>query len=187
VGAGLAVSAAAVSLVPSGMPQVPAAETFYEIGVDMQHDGRAAEAAEMFRRGLELSPEHADLHRAMGLALLRTGQEDAGRRHLKRAIELEPRAATAWQALAGMARGQRKLDRARELYRKGIEADPCNPRIRADLATLLIDMGYYNGAAEVIEQARAVSPRPTAAVERAARRLEKLNRMRRSQPKVPRE
>lgn len=182
--AAVALAAIAVSLVPSGMPRVPRAETFYEIGIDMSHDGDPASAVRMFERGLELSPEHADLHRAMGLALLRTGREAEGRRHLRRAIELEPRAASAWQALAGLARADRDFEKARELYQNAVEADPCNPRIRADLATLLIDMGYYNGAAEVIDEARSVTPRANAAVERAASRLEQLNRMRRSQPKI---
>jgi tetratricopeptide (TPR) repeat protein len=179
--------AVVLSLVPSGMPRVPAAETYYEIGVDMSHDRQPQRAIPMFEQGLELSPEHADLHRALGLALLRVGREPEGRRHLERAIELEPRAATAWQALAGLARSDGDLERARELYENAAEADPCNPRIRADLATLLIDMGYYNGAAEVIEEARRIAPRSNAAIERAARRLEKLNQMRRSQPEPSRE
>jgi tetratricopeptide (TPR) repeat protein len=179
--------AVVLSLVPSGMPRVPAAETYYEIGVDMSHDRQPQRAIPMFEQGLELSPEHADLHRALGLALLRVGREPEGRRHLERAIELEPRAATAWQALAGLARSDGDLERARELYENAVEADPCNPRIRADLATLLIDMGYYNGAAEVIEEARRIAPRSNAAIERAARRLEKLNQMRRSQPEPSRE
>lgn len=51
--------------------------------------GRYREAIALHRRALELAPDDGYVHVALGRALAATGQRDAARRHLERAVGLE--------------------------------------------------------------------------------------------------
>lgn len=180
IAAGVAVAVAAIAVWPHGIPGVPRAETWYEIGRNLPRGSSPDEAIRLFEKGLALDPDHADIHWSLGMALVRAGRVEEGQRELRKTIELEPRAAVAWQALAAIDRRAGDLEAARESYEQALEADPCNPYLYADLATLLMDMGYYHGAAKVLERGQAVAPRGRGPLEHAAARLEKLNSLRES-------
>ncbi len=169
-----AVIALGVGVLPSGVPEIPRSETFYEIAVDLSQDGRAAEALPLFERALGLDSDNADIHLAYGLALGRVGRLEEGRQHLLRATELDPEVDMAWQALGAAARTDRDLERARDYLEKAVEADPCNQRHRASLAQVLMDLGYYRAAREHLEAARRVYPRRDRLVQRALERLDRL-------------
>lgn len=177
----VAVIALGLSLFPSGIPQIPRSETYYEIAVDLSQGGKPAESLPLYERALELDPDNADIHLAYGLALGKMGQAEAGQEHLERAVQLDPEADFAWLALGGIYRGEQNLDKARQMLEKAVEADPCNPRHRASLAQVLMDQGLYRAAREQLEEARRRYPRRDRLVERAAERLERLEGMGRHQ------
>jgi beta-barrel assembly-enhancing protease len=58
-------------------------------------EGDAQRAAEAFAQAVAFSDAPAEAHRAHGYALLKSGQQDAGRRALSRYLELQPGAADA--------------------------------------------------------------------------------------------
>ena len=57
----------------------------------MRLQGREAEAETILRQGLELSPQDATLHHALGLSLVRQQRGTEALRELKRATDLDPR------------------------------------------------------------------------------------------------
>jgi tetratricopeptide (TPR) repeat protein/transglutaminase-like putative cysteine protease len=73
---------------------------FRRDGAEHLAAGRIAEALREFRRLVALHPEEA-LHRAhLALALLEAGAGDEARAEARRAVDAEPKSATAWRALA---------------------------------------------------------------------------------------
>jgi len=57
----------------------------------MRLQGREIEAESILREGLELSPQDATLHHALGLSLVRQQRGPEALRELKRATDLDPR------------------------------------------------------------------------------------------------
>ncbi len=171
--AGLA--ALALACVPSGIPEVPAWETAYEIGVDLAGKGDHREALAWFDEGLSGAPEGegADIHLARGLALSRLGREGAATKAYEAAVAMDPSVDVAWLALSSQARRARDLPRATLLNERAIEADPCNPRHRANLALLLAEQGYIRRAWAAMDEALLRDPRGSSQVERAREALER--------------
>ncbi len=166
----------AVAFAPVGIPRIPRAETFYEIAVDLEQDGRAGEALPFFERAEALDPDNPDLLLSHGLALVRTGREEEGRRLLERAVALDPGVDLAWQALGVYWRRHGDLARARDCLERAVAADPCNRRAHALLADLYLDLGRLEDARRELAVARRVHPRPDRTVLRVSRRLEAVIR-----------
>jgi tetratricopeptide (TPR) repeat protein len=70
------------------------ASDWYERGCDLEETA-PDEAAEAYRRALELDPDHADAHVNLGRLLHDAGDARAGAEHYRRAIELIPGHGTA--------------------------------------------------------------------------------------------
>ena len=77
--------------------------------------GRRGDAIRTYREALERHGSDDGLHHILATALLIDGQLDAGRRHLERALELNPDNARAAQDLAKVYEQLGRLDEAREL------------------------------------------------------------------------
>jgi tetratricopeptide (TPR) repeat protein len=168
------VAALGLALVPSGIPSVPPAETYAEIGSNLEQWGRTDEAARFYERALELDPDSPDAHFMLGVALGKLGRPEQGRIHLERAVELAPDASPAWQTLGVYWRRRGHLPKAREHLERAVETDPCNQRARALLAQVLMDRGRLEAAAEQIAAAEASYPRPDRLVREARARLRQL-------------
>ncbi len=166
--------AVGLGLVPVGIPEIPRSETLYEIGVDLEQSGRPLEAIPFFEEALSQDPESADLHLVYGLALSRSGDLDGARQQLARAVDLDPGADVGWQSLAMLSRRDGDLAGAAELMQRAIEANPCNRRVRASYAEVLIDQGYYRAAREQLDEARRIYARRDSVVEQVRQRLDQL-------------
>jgi tetratricopeptide (TPR) repeat protein len=86
---------------------------------------------------------------------------------LNRAIRLNPLFADSYVALAGLSMGDdKKLDRALELARKGAELEPGVVANQVMLGNVLVRMGRFDGARELVKpmERAARSPEDKAAV-----------------------
>ncbi len=81
-------------------------EAMANLGLALQAMGRRAEAAEQFRRAIELRPGFAAAHNNLGYVLRESGRIDEALVHFRRAIELDPA-----DALARTNLGQMLLER----------------------------------------------------------------------------
>ncbi len=166
----------ALAFAPVGIPRIPRSETFYEIAVDLDQDGKPGEALRFFEQAEALDPRNPDILLSHGLALVKTGREEEGRRLLERAAALDPGADLAWQALGVYWRRHGDVAKARECLERAVAADPCNRRAHALLADLYLDLGRPDDARRELAEARRVHPRPDRTVLRVSRRYEALLR-----------
>lgn len=108
--------------------------------------GRHDLALEHYQRALELGVERpAEVHLNVAKIHAELLNDDAGaRRHLERALELEPRYAAAWYNLGNLAEQQGRRDEARRCFGRCLEVEPANDAALARLA----DAHDFGGGAE---------------------------------------
>lgn len=120
--------------------------------------GRFPEAIDAYTRAIALVPK-SEYYRLRGTALVEMGQIHPGLADLDRAIELNPRSASAWNM-----RGLVRLEQYRDLagafadFSKAIEADSTDYRAWHNRATLQTRQRNYDGARHDYEQAVRADP-----------------------------
>jgi len=169
-----AVVAIAVSLVPHGIPPIPAGETLYEIAVDLDMDGRPVDALPFLVEAARGAPGNADIALYLGLVLGKLERGEEARVQLERAVTLEPDADAGWQALAVYWQRRGNRAQARAMIERAVAANGCNRRARALYAQVLMDAGELEAARHQLDEAERVYPRPDGFVTRARQRLEQL-------------
>lgn len=172
------VGAVLVCLVPPFVPEISRAETMYEIGVDLDGEGKTREAAGFFEQALSLEPGHTDAHLSLGLALGRLNREEEGRKHLELALQQNSRAGVAWTALSLYWQRRGESGQALECARRAVKTDPCDRRARGLLANLLMDAGHLEEARAELEEAGRRYPRRDPTLERAWNRWRSLKERR---------
>lgn len=117
------------------------------LGRILERRGRIAEAVTEYRRALAASPEDAATHARLGLALRALGDLAGAGQHLSRSLAIEPRCDVyadfgLLQDLLG------REDLAHDSYEKGIAlGDGCSAA-RMNLASMLLEDGRYEEAAD---------------------------------------
>lgn len=161
-----------LSLVPHGMPRIPAWETWSEIGSNLDQWGDANGAITFYERALREAPESADVHLLLGLALGKTGQSTLARERLEQASALAPDASVVWQALGLAYSREKRVTKAREAMQRAVETDACNRRAKALLAHMLMDDGLWERARTAVDEAERAFPRGDRMVAEARARLD---------------
>lgn len=120
---------------------------FPEYSISMPRDA-VPKAKAMARRALELDDTLAEAHTALGYALLTYDRNYAeSNREFKRAIELNPNYATAYQWYAdGYLLSTQRFDEALQSLRKAQELDPLSLVINAQIGLCHIYMRDYDKA-----------------------------------------
>jgi Tfp pilus assembly protein PilF len=103
-------------------------------------------------------PNLAQAHIALGTAALRAGRLDAAESGLARALDLNPRDATALRRLAQVREGRKRLAEAEPLYRRAVELAPSDWQTHQALAFFLQSRGRYAEARETYLKALDLTP-----------------------------
>jgi tetratricopeptide (TPR) repeat protein len=113
---------------------------------------------ELLLQGIALTPDNAALHHSLGLALIRTGQSEAGLIELRQAFELQPSqdryAYVLGVALNSLGQQSEALVLLEDVYQES----PANYDIGWALATILRDSGDYTHAQEIAAQLAGYYP-----------------------------
>ena len=115
----------------------------------------AVQAAET---AIELDPELAEGHAALGLMLLDEAVElgdtqnrlERSERSLMRALDLDPSLSIAYNWLAAVLRQQDRYDEANAVQERGLLVDPLNPILSANMATRLTGLGERERAERLL-------------------------------------
>jgi tetratricopeptide (TPR) repeat protein len=118
--------------------------------------GRYAAAEPMLATAVELKPDYAAAHQALGSLLLKS-DPDRSRRHLEEAVRLRPRNAPSRHALGTMLLRIDPIAAERHLA-AAVELDPRSTDSLVNLANLLLVRGETGRAVGLYRQALTVDP-----------------------------
>lgn len=125
--------------------------------------GNDAEETRVLREGIEVTPESADLHHALGLALVRGGRRPEGIGELSRASGLAP-GRTAFAVDLGSSLHEAGRDaEARDVLDAALAKDEEDPDALRTLAVILRDAGRPAEALVYARRLAAVLPRDAVA------------------------
>jgi tetratricopeptide (TPR) repeat protein/Tol biopolymer transport system component len=141
----------------------PQPAIYSDLGFVLERQGLTDEAAEMYRKALELNPESATAHYNLGGSLVRRGEHAAAERHFRAALEQKP-SAPAYDGLGFVLWKQGRVDEAIAALHAAIAADPKHPAAYDHLGTILLEQGRFHEAEP--HYRRIVRTRPSAAAHR---------------------
>jgi tetratricopeptide (TPR) repeat protein len=121
--------------------------------------GRAAEAAEHYGRGVELDPTYAEGHNNLGVALARDGRFAEAIAHYKAAIALDSSYADAYNNWGIALGAQGDLAGAIDRYARAIALDPRNADAQVNYGNALLRSGRPTDAIDRYRIADSVRPR----------------------------
>ncbi len=133
------------------------AYSFLRAGMANERTGDYQGAQRSYKRGLEIDPENAELHNALGWALFQQGKSAEAVVAYERALAVDPGFVKARNnvALAMVELG--RLDKAAFHFRKSLEAEP-KAEIYSDLGFVLDRQGHKDEAVESYEKALELDP-----------------------------
>lgn len=112
------------------------ANKLMEVGDLYTEGGALQEAAEQYRRALELRPRFADIRNRLGRTLLEQGQGEAAVREFERTLQINPGFLDARINLGLAWYRMGDFDRAREEWRRCEEQRPGNAQVGSYLGML---------------------------------------------------
>lgn len=121
--------------------------------------GRAAEAAEHYGRGVELDPDYAEGHNNLGVALARDGRFEDAITHYRAAIAIDSMYADAYNNWGIALSRQGDNAGAIERYARAIALDPRNADALVNYGNALLRTGRPVDAIERYRAADRVRPR----------------------------
>ena len=127
------------------------AEYVAQLGASLHQRGRFDEAAQHYRRALELNPELREARINLGMLLMDSGALDESVTHFQEAVRQRPEYAVAYYYLGHAYSRQRKLSEALEQFRRSIEVDALLPDAHASLGEVLLRMNAVGEAIVELE------------------------------------
>jgi tetratricopeptide (TPR) repeat protein len=124
----------------------PQPAIYSDLGFVLERQGLPDEAAELYRKSLELDPESASAHYNLAASLARRGELAEAESHFRTALEQNPNAQT-YTGLGIVVANLGRADEAEAHLRSAIEADPKQPIAYDQLGTLMVEQGKLGEAA----------------------------------------
>ena len=118
--------------------------------------GDFSEAAQCYRRGIEISSTDAPCHSNLGYTLLQLGQRDEARQMLLAAIDLSPQDFDAMYLLGNLAQEVGRVMEAVNYFRAALSTNPDFEQCRRSLCMALVQGGQPEQARVVMNERPAV-------------------------------
>lgn len=134
------------------------AEFHYMMGNSMLRRGRVAEAAQAFRRCLQLNPSFANAYTNLGMALEQSGDAEGARANYMKALALSPQDYVAQANLGRLAYLRGENGAAIAAFRKAIALNPEYADAYSGLGVVYYQQGYRDKA--VVHLQRALEKNP---------------------------
>lgn len=152
----------------------PQAAIYNDLGFVLERQGLVEEAAEMYRKSLELDATSASAHQNLAASLARTGDLAEAERHFRAALAQKP-SAPSYTGLALVLAEAGRTDDAVASLHDAIAADPEYPPAHERLGAMLAEQGRLEEAARSYEIVVRKAP-SAAAREKLAEILARLGR-----------
>jgi peroxin-5 len=138
------------------------------LGVLLTMEDRTREAAPLFEKATQLSPESGDAHELLGQHLAKAGQHERAVASLQRAVKIEA-TATRYNLLGASLGNLDRWPEAETAFRRGVELEPSNSGLLANLGATVANQGRFAEAVEVLEQLLRTDPNNITARQNLAR------------------
>jgi tetratricopeptide (TPR) repeat protein len=129
------------------------ADDWYDLGVDLELVA-PVEAANAYRRALELDPGHVEAHLNLGRLVHEAGDALAAAEHYRRALKVSPESAIAAFNLGVALEDLGEEETAIELYSRAIQLDPSHAEAHYNLARLYDRAGRSDQALQHLSDYR---------------------------------
>ena len=118
----------------------------FTAAIDLHRDGQLAEAVALYRQVLDAEPNQPDAMALPRRGAHQLGDSRAAAENIRRAIELNPRAAAYHNSLGLALRATGELDAAIASYRRALEISPDFPDALNNLGVALRERGELEEA-----------------------------------------
>jgi predicted TPR repeat methyltransferase len=133
-------------------------EEAVSLAIGLQKKEQWAAARDLYRRVLEVAPDHADALHFSGVLAHQEGNSEEAAALIRRSLELQPRQADWHSNLGVVLRDRLELDEAVAACRRAIAIDPDHANAHNNLGVLLRAQGDLAGAEAAYRAAIRVSP-----------------------------
>lgn len=143
-------------------------ESAMMLGILLDKEGRSEDAARFLEKATQLAPDHAEAHQHLGTHLAASGKHEQALRSLQRAIEIG-KTARRYELLGGSFAALERWSDAETAFRRGLELNPSDPDMLANLGATVAYLGRFAEAAELLEQCLRINPHSESARQNLAR------------------
>jgi TolB-like protein len=140
----------AIELDPGFAP--PYAGLAMAITVNIPWGPNWEEGRQLADKALELDPDLAEAHYALGTVLVAEGRLYQGALSSRRALKLDPSLGFAYNTLAAALERMRRVDEANAVMQKGLAVDPLNPPLVANVAARESRAGNFDRAEQLFRR-----------------------------------
>ena len=168
-------------------PRDPAA--LHTIAEALRTQGRVEESIAGYEAVLELDPEFAPSHAALGIARYRTQRYRAGLESMQRALELDPELPVAASLHLFMGRAWAELgdaEAAAEQYQRALRIEPRNPEALDHLAMTRFGQRRYEDALALYRTLLEIDPDSASTHSNVGAALYHLDRPQEALPSIER-
>lgn len=120
--------------------------------------GRNQEAAQALGRAVKISPNEADKHGDLGLALFNLGQFEQAERHYRRALELNPKSAETLSNLGTLLNATGQSAQAVGVLQQALSLNAASSGTHNNLGTAYRNLKQFDLALTHLQHALALSP-----------------------------
>ena len=124
----------------------PQPAIYNDLGFVLERQGLSEEAADAYRKALEVDPESAAAHYNLASSLTRSGEFAEAEQHFRAILEQGP-STQAYTGLGFVLWQQGRADESMASLRSAIEADPTNASAYSSLAAIQVQQGKLEDAA----------------------------------------
>lgn len=107
------------------------------IARDYQRRGLLADAADVYRRMMEVEPLHPELLHYAGVLAHQSGRSEVGIEMIQRSLELAPDRAECYNNLGIIYKAKGRLDEALDAYQRAVALDPGHAQAHNNIGVLL--------------------------------------------------
>ena len=142
------------------LSQYPEAFFIWNIlGAALMDLGSTEEAAEAFKKVIDLNPKYADGFSNLGVILKKQGKLEDAAKAFEKAIALKPNYAEAYNNLGVTLEQNGNLNKALNLYKKSIILKPNYAEAYNNLGNVLKSQGKLKEAIDAYEKAISINPK----------------------------
>jgi serine/threonine-protein kinase len=143
------------------------AEAQWTMYVQTNDKSWAQRAVDSTTTALKLEPDRPAVRYSAGLTLFRSGQYDAARQELERAVALQPTSEDATRLLGRVLIRQGEIDAGLEQFRKAVAIRPNSVTLHSDMGFALFGAQRYAEALAAFEKAVALAPNSAVSLSQA--------------------